>query len=65
MTTVASVAAVATVHEEVHQRADGEQQPGKIRIHMGAMLEHEKETGDHRKRDESNLDAARPARIFV
>jgi hypothetical protein len=40
------------VHEHVHQRARGQEQPGQIRDEMRAMLSHNEETADDGEQDE-------------
>jgi len=42
------VVAAAAVHEEMHQGAEREEQPGERRDEMGAVLRHEEVAGhDH------------------
>jgi hypothetical protein len=49
---VVVMASMPVVHEHVHQRARGEEQPGQIRDEMRAMLGHDEETDDDDEQDE-------------
>jgi hypothetical protein len=51
-TAVMLMASVPVVHEEVHERARRQDQPGQIRNEMRAMLGHDEETADDGEKDE-------------
>jgi hypothetical protein len=46
------MASVPVVHEQMHQRARRQEQPGQIRDEMRAMLGHNEKTADDGEQDE-------------
>src|SRR5262249_26657397 len=57
---IAPMSAMASVHEQVEQRAGEKQQPGQVRHEpdeMRAMLRHQEESGDRQKSDDGEVDA--------
>ena len=51
---VGSMTPVTPVHEEVHERACGKQQPRQVRKHVRAVLDNQKERADGRERGKSD-----------
>jgi hypothetical protein len=46
------MASVPVVHEQMHERARRQEQPGQIRHEMRAMFSHNEETADEGEQDE-------------